>query len=61
MLREFIKKVEKLVKKKKNIRDLTPIFCSPIEVMVHNINIAPEIKIEKKHQGHVVFKISSNI
>jgi hypothetical protein len=43
----------------KNINDLTSKFFSPIEIPENNININPERKIEKKHQGQLVFKIFS--
>jgi len=61
ILNEFIENIIRKIKEIKKKDDLILIFSSPDEIIVKKINRLPERKIEKKHQGHDVFKTCSRI
>jgi len=61
IFKELIEKIMRLKKKKKTQIFFTSKFFAPIKIMVEIIKIEPEKKIDKKHHGQGVFKISSKI
>ena len=61
IFKELIEKTTRLKKKKKNQIFFTSKFFIPVKIIVAIIKIEPEKKIDKKHHGQGVFKISSKI
>ena len=58
---ELIVRTVKTRKTRKSKTLLKLKFFSPSEIKVDVISINPERNIDKKHQGHCVFKIDSRI